>query len=90
MALNQASNQSFDPAKPFADMALRIERNPNEFGGALVMVLPDGQLLTPAVFTPKPDLIAFFALVKSHIEVMEAEILDKSRKGADPFSAMRR
>lgn len=86
---SQSSNQSFDPAKPFADMSERILRNPNEFGGAMVMVLPDGQLLTPAVFTPKPDVVSFFALIKSHIEVMEAEILDKSRKN-DPFAAMRR
>lgn len=89
MASSPNSNQSLDPAKPFADMAERINRNPGEFGGALVMVLPDGQLLTPAVFTPKPDLVAFFALVKSHIEVMEAEILDKSRR-TDAFGNMRR
>lgn len=60
-------------SEPFKEMAVRIERNvEGEFAGAIVIVPPDGDPISLALFDPKKDGLAFWALVRSKVE-FEAE-----------------
>ena len=54
---------------PFLNMAGRIDRGEaSEFGGALVLVAPDGKKVEFLLNNPSPNLVAFWGFVKACIE----------------------
>jgi len=56
-------------ASPFVDMADRISSSKEEeFGGALVLIAPDGTKLEFLLTNPDQNLIGFWGFVKASIE----------------------
>lgn len=54
---------------PFLSMAARIDTtNASEFGGALVLIAPDGKKLEFLLTNPNPELVSFWGFVRSSIE----------------------
>jgi hypothetical protein len=64
-------------AKPFTEMADRILKiDPAEFAGAIVVVPPgDGEPIAFLTTDPKPNLMQFWATVKSRVEVSTSEAM---------------
>lgn len=74
-----------DYAKHFSDMAERIARNPNEFGGAYVVIGPDGTLVENAFFGPKANIAVFWGTAKTHISLeadAAAQAAEANARGA--------
>ena len=64
----------------FRAMADRIERNPSEFGGAVVIVPPGGgDPIEFLLVDPKSDLGQFFGTLKAKIELQLSELQDRAR-----------
>lgn len=62
---------SAEHSTPFLNMATRIDRAESaEFGGALVLVAPDGKKIEFMMTNPTPEsnLVAFWAFVESVIK----------------------
>ncbi|HEV2225096.1 MAG TPA: hypothetical protein VGR84_19040 [Candidatus Acidoferrales bacterium] len=75
-------------ADAFTDMARRIEAcSPAEFGGALVLVSPDGRRVEFLLTDPSAssNLIAFWGFTKARIEDASAEGMAQSQSGFPPF-----
>ena len=68
---------SEDHAKPFLDMAQRISRNAAEFGGALLIVSPDGTVVDIAYIGSKPDLPFFWGTIKGRVQSEADEAIAK-------------
>ncbi len=55
---------------PFSDMAARIERNADiEFGGAMVLVPPEGDPIELFIIDPKKDLGHFLSAAMTKLEI---------------------
>ena len=65
----------------FRQMAERIERNAEaEFGGAVVIVPLVGEPVSMVLFGPKGDTTAFWALIRSKVEIATNEHLENEQK----------
>jgi len=76
-----------DHAQPFREMVARIERaldDPSEFGGAIVIMPPQGDPLAWNTNGPKPDLLQFWNAVKVAIEQRVTEIVNEAQ-ARDPW-----
>jgi hypothetical protein len=73
--------------KPFIDMAARIAKIASaEFAGAIVVVPPgDGEPIAFLTTDPKPDLMQFWATVKSRVEVRATEAMQQAAAQQDPW-----
>ena len=68
-------------AEIFAKMAKRIAANADHgFGGAVVIVPPDGDPVQFLVLDPKQDPAMFWANVKTKAEIALAEMDEKQRQ----------
>jgi hypothetical protein len=79
-------------AHPFDEMSARIAKiNPDEFAGAIVVVPPgDGEPIAFLTTDPKPDLMQFWATVKSRIEVRATEAMQaEAANQRDPWGGRR-
>jgi hypothetical protein len=78
-------------AKPFTEMADRILKiDPAEFAGAIVVVPPgDGEPIAFLTTDPKPDIMQFWATVKSRIEVRGTEAMQAAANQQDPWGGRR-
>ena len=61
--------EKFDPASFFRAMAARIDKNPEEFGGAYCVVGPDGVVITNALFSTTKSVPTFWGMAKTHISL---------------------
>lgn len=67
-----------EPSEVFSEMAARINRNdPKEFGGAFVIVAPDGSVLDHASISTEPDLASFWSHVSSIVQIATAEVMNQ-------------
>ena len=71
-------------------MADRIERNENsEFGGAMLIISPAGEVTDVLLVGSKPDNVHFWATIKNKMEDAAAQaILAEEKK--QPFGMQRR
>lgn len=68
-------------AQRFRQMAERIEATAEaEFGGAVLVVGPDGEAIEYLLTDPKQDIAFFWLSVKSRVETIYAELQDKQRR----------
>ena len=68
------------PKEPFETMALQIETNsPNAFGGAFVIVPPEGDPISTLIIDQSGSVAQFWSLVKAKAELALAEIEQKDR-----------
>lgn len=68
----------------FSDMAARVKHNTaTEFGGAFVIVAPDGTVMESLVLDSKPDTAHFFMLLSTKIQQALEEI--KAREARSHF-----
>lgn len=69
-------------AQPFETMAQKIALNvANGFGGACVLVAPEGVKIELLFLDPDADLAIFFSTIKSKIDQVLLE-LEEKQKGA--------
>jgi hypothetical protein len=69
-----------DTADKFAAMAERIRHNPStEFGGAFVIVSPDGESRETLVLDSSSDSAQFFMVLQARIQTRLKEIEEKER-----------
>ena len=71
-------------AKRFRDKADEIERNKDStFGGAFLLVGPDGNSADALIVGQKPDEFMFWGLVKAKVEIAlaEADQRQKAQRG---------
>lgn len=61
------------PADHFSAMAERINKNPEEFQGAYVIVTPSGDVLSQSFFDPKGDNIQFWGFLSGAVQVAATE-----------------
>jgi len=81
--MSQPSRPLDDPSKPFTEMAARIQRNEkSEFAGAIVVVTPDGTILSQAFINPTPDTAGFWSTAKAMVEVAVTDYLQAKDKAA--------
>jgi hypothetical protein len=72
-------------SEAFTQMAARIQAaDPDEFGGAFVMVTPSGQVLSFMITDPGKDEPAFVAMTKTKVEVLAAQI-DQAMRGGNTY-----
>jgi hypothetical protein len=69
-------------AEIFKRMAERIERNKEAFGGAFLMIGPDGKVVETLVISDEPNMAQFWGLAKIRIEVAQSEVAMSERNGA--------
>lgn len=71
------------PAEVFRAMAARIEKNPEEFAGAYVIMAPDGRVISHSFFDPMGDPVAFWAFASAQVQVaqVEAQQADEANNG---------
>lgn len=83
-----------DPDKtagPFEKMAARVRANaPGDFGGAMVLVAPDGRAIEQLVLDPMKDEAAFWALVAAKVDAAKTEFLANEQAKQGGFGGMRR
>jgi hypothetical protein len=72
-------------------MAARIRGiNQAEFAGAIVVVPPgDGEPIAFLTADPKPDLIQFWATVRTRVEVRATEAMQAAANQQDPWGGRR-
>ena len=73
---------SINKATPFADMSLLITQNNDKgFGGAFVVVPPEGggEPLETLILDSKQDASQFWSLLQAKASVMIAELEEKKR-----------
>lgn len=70
-------------ADPFSEMANRLGLVPDtEFGGAVVIVPPgEGPAIEFLLTDPAPDIVMFWASVKSRVEIAYAMAVNAADKG---------
>lgn len=71
-------------SEPFTNMAARVEACPErEFGGALVLVAPDGKKVEFLLTDPSAgqNVVAFWGFVRSRIEDAFQEIASQPAMG---------
>jgi len=69
-------------AERFKAMADRIERNPQEFGGAVVIVPPGGgEPIEFLLIDAKGDVGQFFGSIKAKLEVYLEELRSVQQRG---------
>lgn len=69
-------------ADVFREMASRIERNASEdFGGAAVIIPPDGEAVEVLLLDSKRDASQFWSTVKTRVELALSEIQERERSG---------
>ncbi len=72
-------------AERFRAMADRIERNPQEFGGACVIIPPGGgEGIEFLLIDSKGDIAQFLGAVMTKIQVVMEEMKDQQRR-LQPF-----
>lgn len=70
-----------DFGKPFTDMAERIRRNmPQEFGGAVLIVGPDGQAIDVVMIGAHKDETFFWSTAKSKVMIECDEAIQRLEK----------
>jgi hypothetical protein len=71
-------------------MSARIAKiNPDEFAGAIVVVPPgDGEPIAFLTTDPKPNLMQFWATVKTRVEVA-TEAMQSAASQKDPWGGRR-
>lgn len=82
---------SDDPKQFFLDMAKRLERNdPSEFGGAMLIVPPDGDPVEYFFVTtrPKDEEAFFWAQCKAKLDTTAADRMERLTS-PDPFGRRR-
>lgn len=75
--------QNKKPSDHFREIAEKIDKNDlSDFGGAFLLVPPEGQPLSN-IFIGSKDPVAFLALLKTKVETLmnEAEQREKQRQG---------
>lgn len=74
-----------DRAQPFRDMAERIARNKGEeFGGALLVVSPDGSVLDFVLLGSKADIVAFWGAAKVRVEIAAQDAIRREETAHQP------
>jgi hypothetical protein len=71
-------------AERFRAMADRIERNPQEFGGACVIIPPTGDGIEFLLVDAKGDVAQFYGAVTTKIQVVMEEMKEQQRR-LQPF-----
>jgi hypothetical protein len=79
-----------EPAQPFDEMSADIARNdPAKFAGAFVIVPPVGEPISFLGTDPKPNLMQFWATVKTRVEVCTTEAMQAAANQQDPWGGRR-
>ena len=74
-------------AKAFHAMAERIERNPKaDFGGAMVIVSPQKEIVDVLLVGTKADNVHFWATIKNKMEAAVADAIaaEETKQGRFP------
>lgn len=84
-AMNSIENQKFDPSLQFGAMAKRIVHNAGQsFGGAFVIVPPNGDPIETLILDAKQDPAQFWSLIKTRCDIALQEI-DERQRTTRPF-----
>ena len=68
-------------AERFRAMADRIERNPQEFGGACVIIPPGGgEGIEFLLIDVKGDMAQFYSAIQTKIQIVLKEMEDQQRR----------
>ena len=80
---------SMKQSEPFTAMAEKIERNPESFGGAVVIV-PPGQeeSMEWLIVDSKSDILRFWVKLKTDIDAIIQQIDERARRQSS-FGQMR-
>lgn len=77
------------PADPFSDMAERVERNGDDhFGGAAVIVAPDGKVISLLMVDDSKDQAQFWATIKTRVQ-LEMQAMSEVQRLGDAFGTRR-
>jgi hypothetical protein len=71
-------------------MAQAIDRNHGIFGGAFVVVSPDGETLEILILDPHADPATLWATLKAKCEMALMDMEQKQREAAAGFNQFRR
>jgi hypothetical protein len=72
------------PDQPFTEMAERIKRNQDEFGGAFVIVLPgEHEPVVSMIVTPNPDAAVLLSNAMNQIDLLikDLKVQEASNRG---------
>ena len=66
-------------ADAFKTMAGRIERNAEAFGGAFVLIGPDGKMVECLTISDNPNKAAFWSTLKGMVDLAINEVAQEER-----------
>lgn len=82
-------SETSDRSVPFAAMAERIKANAGDaFGGAFVIVAPDGSLLSTLILDPSSNPAMFWGTIKGKADIALSE-LEQQERAAQPMRGYR-
>lgn len=83
-------SEAKDFAQPFLDMAARLKRNaPEEFGGAVLIVGPDGNAIDVVMIGAHKDETFFWSTAKSKVMIECDEAIQRLEKPQGGFGRPR-